>query len=513
MNAEDAVAADQLSASERAALNQHIAWRKKYQVDTFLEDYEVPENGGRRVETMYVVADMEGFSFWQLSSIEVVSTITEAVRLYEANYPEILESAYVINAPSLFPMLWNIIKPLLSQRTISKVNIFGKDGWQDVLAARFDVERLPAHWGGRLRGPDGDGRCPNLVSVDHAGSELRWKFSTASGDLAFSVRFRPLGSAGDGEETRDLVAAKRLPSSTREPHSGSLCCIEPGTYELVFDNSFSWLTRKELSYSVELLPPESQRNEPEDTFRDAVSDIKRPSDTDASLLRWLRAFLAALTPEVVQRHCVYQLEYLESLKRSSSKEVSAPSFFPILWRLIRPFLTQRTADKVEVYGKADGWREVLLSIVDAASLPAHWGGSMVGPGNDPRCRHKVNYGGRFEEGLERGGSLFAEAGVEKRTISRRDRWELHVRVTEAGARICWRYQVVGGDLAFGLRLLTGDPLLPLRHVEACSQAPQEGSWCCDAPGTYVLEFDNTHSWFTSKTLAYEVNVHMPDGTH
>lgn len=279
---------------------------------------------------------------------------------------------------------------------------------------------------------------------------------------------------------------------------------------------------------------------------------------------WGAAFLAALTPEVVQRHCVYQLEYLESLKRSSSKEtgheiethymvvdfenfsirnvyswqvvkaitdvfqvmedhfpeclekcvaINAPSFFPILWRLIRPFLTQRTADKVEVYGKADGWREVLLSIVDAASLPAHWGGSMVGPGNDPRCRHKVNYGGRFEEGLERGGSLFAEAGVEQRTISRRDRWELHVRVTEAGARICWRYQVVGGDLAFGLRLLTGDPLLPLRHVEACSQAPQEGSWCCDAPGTYVLEFDNTHSWFTSKTLAYEVNVYMPDGTH
>ncbi|KAH7937761.1 hypothetical protein HPB49_015692 [Dermacentor silvarum] len=191
-------------------LHEHIDWRKQHQVDTILEDYEVPtlflqycpggfvecglggqpvyitplgstdikglirarnsslkyaglleaaprsdlirhliyiletqeelkrrislQNGGRRIDTMYVVADMEGFSFWQLSSIEVVSAISEAVRLYEANYPEILEEAFVIN-----------------------------EGWRDVLASRFDVERLPAHWGGRLRGPDGDGRCTNLV--------------------------------------------------------------------------------------------------------------------------------------------------------------------------------------------------------------------------------------------------------------------------------------------------------------------------------------------------------------
>ncbi|XP_050026726.2 SEC14-like protein 2 [Dermacentor andersoni] len=278
----------------------------------------------------------------------------------------------------------------------------------------------------------------------------------------------------------------------------------------------------------------------------------------------VKAFLAALTTEAVQRHCIYQLEYLESLKRASSREagqeletqylvidfdnfsirniyswqvvkaitdvlqmmedhfpeclekciaINAPSFFPILWRLIRPFLTQRTADKVEVFGKVDGWKELLLSIMDAASLPAHWGGDMVGPGNDPRCRHKVNYGGRFEEGVERGESLFGEAGVEQRTVSRRDRWELQVGVTKPGSRISWRFQVAAGDLTFGLRLLTGEPLLPLRRVETCSHAPQEGSWLCDSPGTYVLEFDNTHSWFTSKTLAYDVNVHSPEDAH
>ncbi|XP_075552374.1 SEC14-like protein 2 isoform X2 [Dermacentor variabilis] len=244
-----------------------------------------------------------------------------------------------------------------------------------------------------------------------------------------------------------------------------------------------------------------------DKFREAVADVKKPSHTDAFLLRWLRArefdvskaermyrndlewrkengvddifssykipelvkenfpgailhpckdgrptwlipagidmkaFVAALTPAVVQRHCIYMLEYAESLKRSASKEaaaemethylvidvdnfslrqvyswqavktitdmlqmmedhfpeclekcimINAPHFFPIMWKLIRPFLTQRTTDKVEIFAKADAWKERLVDIVGSASLPAHWGGDMVGPDGDPRCRHLVS---------------------------------------------------------------------------------------------------------------------------
>lgn len=333
-------------------LREHIAWRKKHEVDTILEDYEVPElfrkyfPGGflecspdkrpviispvgntdfkgmleaapradmvrycvylfetledikrrlslqhtRRIETMYVVVDMEGFSFWQLSSLEVVSAITEMIRVYEDNYPEVLQEVFIVNAPSLFPMLWNIIKPLLTQRTINKIHIFGKEGWRELLAERWDPDRLPAHWGGRMTGPDGDRRCKHLicpagpvpdeyrrqgpatsdtqqrttvgagsswtlpVSVARAGSVLRWNFSTASGELAFAVRYRAPGT-GDNGVARELLASRRFSSSRHEPHHGSLRCNEPGTYELVFDNTFSWITRKEVSYSVQLLPP------------------------------------------------------------------------------------------------------------------------------------------------------------------------------------------------------------------------------------------------------------------
>ncbi|KAH9367506.1 hypothetical protein HPB48_009060 [Haemaphysalis longicornis] len=165
---------------------------------------------------------------------------------------------------------------------------------------------------------------------------------------------------------------------------------------------------------------------------------------------------------------------------------AAPSFFPVLWKMVRPFLTQRTVDKVEIFGK-DGWKQTLLRIVDAAILPVHYGGDMVGPGNDPRCRNKINYGGRFEEGAESASSVFGEDGAVQRSIGPRDRWELPVEVASAGSWLSWRFQTASGDLAFGLVMKESPEktLVPLRRFEACCYVPHEGSWQCEEPGTWL----------------------------
>uniref|UniRef100_A0A6M2CRY3 Putative phosphatidylinositol transfer protein sec14 fat body overexpressed n=1 Tax=Rhipicephalus microplus TaxID=6941 RepID=A0A6M2CRY3_RHIMP len=366
-----------------------------------------------------------------------------------------------------------------------------------------------------------------------------------------------------------------------------------------------------------------------DQFRKAVEGVRRATDTDAFLLRWLRArdfdvtkaekiyrqhlewrkengvddmlhsyeapeivkenfpgillesskdgrpvwlapfgldvhaFLVAATPAAVRRHLAYLMELSEHAKKDSSKKlgkeihshyfvadldnlglrqiyswqvlkaagytlrimedqypesiekfivINTPSFFPLLWKFLRTIMTQRTADKFEVYGKDDGWKERLRDLMDADIFPVHYGGNMVGPDGDTKCTHKVNYGGRFEEGLSPGSyeSVFEEKGVQQKTIGRRERWELPVDVAEAGAHVTWRFQTAAGDLAFGLRSPCGEVLIPQQRLEACSLVPQEGAWQCDTPGTYVLEFDNTYSWLTPKTLACVVNVHSPD---
>ncbi|KAH7947144.1 hypothetical protein HPB52_007748 [Rhipicephalus sanguineus] len=274
-----AAVADRLTAKEQAALDQHIAWRKKNEVDSILEDYQPPKVLLEYFPGGFVDCSTDGRPVLIVpvgqADFKVVSALTDVVRMYEDNFPEILEQAYLVNG-----------------------------GWQELLTSRMNVQRLPVQWGGKLTGPDGDERCRNLathvsnkrglrtqicpggtipdkyrrkrseaagaeshtvgagsswtlpVSVARAGSELRWDFCTSSGDLKFAVRFRPNdGGAGDVDESRDLVPRTMVPCSRREPHSGSVHCHEPGTYELVFDNSYSWLTRKEVSSSVKLLPP------------------------------------------------------------------------------------------------------------------------------------------------------------------------------------------------------------------------------------------------------------------
>ncbi|KAH6928358.1 hypothetical protein HPB50_014948 [Hyalomma asiaticum] len=180
---------------------------------------------------------------------------------------------------------------------------------------------------------------------------------------------------------------------------------------------------------------------------------------------------------------VMEDQYPESIEKFII--INAPSFFPVLWKFLRTLMTQRTADKFEVYGREDGWKERLLDLVDADILPAHYGGIMVGPDGDAKSRHKVNYGGRFEEGATPGSydSVFDEKGAQQKTVGRRERWELPVDVAASGAHLTWRFQTAAGDLAFGLRSPSGKALVDLQRLEACSLVPQEGGWVCDTPGT------------------------------
>ena len=53
----------------------------------------------------------------------------------------------VINAPSTFTVIWNVVKPWLSKETASKVDILGSD-YKDVLLDLVDPENLPSSLGG-----------------------------------------------------------------------------------------------------------------------------------------------------------------------------------------------------------------------------------------------------------------------------------------------------------------------------------------------------------------------------
>ena len=84
------------------------------------------------------------------------------------------------------------------------------------------------------------------IPISLPGSVVSYTFSTTPGDISFGISFQ----TSDGVESEVLVP-HRVPSEV-EPISGSFKAPREGAVCLYWDNSFSWLTPKKLSYSVEV---------------------------------------------------------------------------------------------------------------------------------------------------------------------------------------------------------------------------------------------------------------------
>lgn len=202
---------------------------------------------------------------------------------------------------------------------------------------------------------------------------------------------------------------------------------------------------------------------------------------------------------------LYENYYPETLKLALL--INTPSFFPIFWRLIRPFLSERTASKVHIFSR-DGWQKVLLDYVDPGELPAHWGGTIVDPVGGARCTHVIGPAGDLPEAVYRGGGALA---IDPEAVScfleRGHRLEVPVQVETPGAKLHWQLQA--RDVAFALWRNSGDDrveLLAPRRV-ACDRDPECGQVHCEEAGTYTFLFDNSFSWFSGKQLSYVIRVH------
>ena len=96
--------------------------------------------------------------FWQMKSLarkafqmsqdyypETLATFTKCSRT-DADSTSMGQLA-IVNAPSSFTVIWNVMKPWLSTETIEKVDILGSD-YQSVLLKLVDADSLPSSLGG-----------------------------------------------------------------------------------------------------------------------------------------------------------------------------------------------------------------------------------------------------------------------------------------------------------------------------------------------------------------------------
>ena len=80
-----------------------------------------------------------------------------------------------------------------------------------------------------------------------AGSIVKFEFYTKQGDISFGLQF-----VTSGNLIEVIRETSREPSDI-EPIKGSYKAEYDGVFIFIFDNSYSWFTDKELTYSIQLL--------------------------------------------------------------------------------------------------------------------------------------------------------------------------------------------------------------------------------------------------------------------
>lgn len=91
------------------------------------------------------------------------------------------------------------------------------------------------------------------IPVDIAGSIVEYRFQTFDYDIGFSVEFETLDENGTLQS--NIVLEYERYDSHVEPFIQEIELDQPGTLVLVWDNAYSWLREKQLSYSVTLQAP------------------------------------------------------------------------------------------------------------------------------------------------------------------------------------------------------------------------------------------------------------------
>ncbi|NXM22860.1 S14L2 protein, partial [Ploceus nigricollis] len=120
------------------------------------------EKLGKKIEMVTMVYDCEGLGLKHLWK-PAVDTYGEILSMFEENYPESLKRLFIVKAPKLFPVAYNLVKHFLSEDTRNKVVVLGSN-WKEVLQKYIDPAQIPVEYGGTLTDPDGDPKCSSKIN-------------------------------------------------------------------------------------------------------------------------------------------------------------------------------------------------------------------------------------------------------------------------------------------------------------------------------------------------------------
>lgn len=242
-------------------------WGQEY---SFQRAEEKSRELGHNIDQFVNILDLQGLSMGHHAALKYMKVIAALDQQY---YPESLGKTFVINAPWIFPTIWNLVKGWLDPVTVSKIHVLGSD-YADVLKDRFESCDLPSEYGGTCQCPGG---CVpehseaevervvqeiedslNLESITLAPSQSHVKqltvgpngatvhsyFRSYKADIGFAATYT------NQSTNQTINLCKHAKFSHGQPHKHRFAVKEPGTITITFDNKHSWRHTETFKYAV-----------------------------------------------------------------------------------------------------------------------------------------------------------------------------------------------------------------------------------------------------------------------
>ncbi len=106
-----------------------------------------PFPGGRAVR----IVDCADMSLWDMSSSGILAFARIIAKLMGPNYPERSSRIFIVNTPSSFAVIFNLLSSLFTRKLLDKVSVFSASQAEEAAAALLQLvepESLPAVYGG-----------------------------------------------------------------------------------------------------------------------------------------------------------------------------------------------------------------------------------------------------------------------------------------------------------------------------------------------------------------------------
>uniref|UniRef100_A0A1I7YQ20 CRAL-TRIO domain-containing protein n=1 Tax=Steinernema glaseri TaxID=37863 RepID=A0A1I7YQ20_9BILA len=192
--------------------------------------------------------------------------------------------------------------------------------------------------------------------------------------------------------------------------------------------------------------------------------------------------------------------------------VNCPKFMNLVWKACTPFISEGYKNKIILTG--DDWREELRKHVHPSCLPVHYGGTLIGPDDDPHCRHLIDYppSGTFPDDLpeivENLKAFTIPAGQE---VVQTYHWregqllEFFVKHSQEFTMIIMYSREEQAEECEWLEVYAGCERPALTKLD---------TWTWQAPytGFYHVKYGNEKAWFLGISVNYRIYSIEADGS-